>query len=39
VARFEREARNRLGEVVFAEAVRERTQTDWPGLVEVTLGS
>jgi hypothetical protein len=39
VARIEREARNRLGEVKFAEAVREGTRSDWSELVEVTLAS
>jgi hypothetical protein len=39
VARIEREARNRLGEATFAEAVREGTQTNWSEPVEVTLTS
>jgi len=37
--RIEREARNRLGDTGFAEAVRAGTQTGWTELVEVTLAS
>jgi len=39
VARIERDARHRLGESRFAEAVQEGTQTGWSELVEVTLAS
>jgi hypothetical protein len=38
-ARIERTARSRLGEVGFAEAAREGTQTGWRELVAVTLAS
>ncbi|GAA1980451.1 BTAD domain-containing putative transcriptional regulator [Catenulispora subtropica] len=37
VARIEAEARNRLGDAEYAEAVREGAAADRPGLVEVTL--
>ncbi|KUN33024.1 SARP family transcriptional regulator [Streptomyces longwoodensis] len=36
-ARVERDARDRLGEARYAEAVREGARTPWPELVEVTL--
>jgi predicted ATPase/DNA-binding SARP family transcriptional activator len=39
VARIERTARNRLGDVAFAAAVRQGTQASWSELVEVTLAS
>jgi predicted ATPase len=38
-ARIEQAARRCLGDARFAEAVREGTQTSWPELVTVTLGS
>lgn len=37
VARIERTARSRLGDVRFAEAAREGSQAGWSQLVEVTL--
>ncbi|NUR32009.1 MAG: AfsR/SARP family transcriptional regulator, partial [Catenulispora sp.] len=37
VARVEREARDRLGDARYAEAVREGTEADWTKLAEVTL--
>ncbi|MGK5672497.1 BTAD domain-containing putative transcriptional regulator [Micromonospora sp. URMC 106] len=37
VARIERTARSRLGDVEFAEAAREGAETDWSRLVAVTL--
>jgi hypothetical protein len=37
VARIERQARDRLGDAEYAEAVEEGTRADWPRLVEVTL--
>ncbi|OLE20798.1 MAG: AfsR family transcriptional regulator [Catenulispora sp. 13_1_20CM_3_70_7] len=39
VARIELEARERLGEERFAEAVREGAEKGWPESVEVTLAS
>jgi tetratricopeptide (TPR) repeat protein len=39
VARIEREARNRLGDKEFAEAVAEGTRTELPELAQVTLAS
>ena len=39
VARIELEARRRLGDAKFAEAVREGELTSWPELVEITLAS
>ena len=39
VARIEREARRRLGDVKFAEAALEGAETSWSHLVEVTLAS
>ena len=39
VARIEREARNRLGDKEFAEAVLEGTRTDLSELTQVTLAS
>ncbi|WP_329956256.1 BTAD domain-containing putative transcriptional regulator [Catenulispora pinistramenti] len=38
-ARIEREARNRLGDVEFTEAVRQGGRTDWSELTQVTLAS
>jgi tetratricopeptide (TPR) repeat protein len=39
MARIERTARSRLGDVGFAEAAREGTETSWSELVAVTLAS
>jgi predicted ATPase len=39
VARIEQTARHRLGDVRFADAAREGTQTSWSELVTVTLAS
>jgi predicted ATPase/DNA-binding SARP family transcriptional activator len=39
VARIEQAVRRRLGDVRFAEAAREGTETGWPELVAVTLAS
>ncbi|WP_194925419.1 BTAD domain-containing putative transcriptional regulator [Catenulispora pinisilvae] len=38
-ARIEREARNRLGDMEFTEAVRQGSRTDWSELTQVTLAS
>ncbi|MBJ7902862.1 winged helix-turn-helix domain-containing protein [Streptomyces sp. DSM 110735] len=37
--RIEREARDRLGDARYAEAVREGTRTDWPRLTEAVLAA
>jgi predicted ATPase len=39
MTRLEQAVRDRLGEVGFAEAAQEGTETDWNALVEVTLAS
>jgi predicted ATPase/DNA-binding SARP family transcriptional activator len=39
VARIERETRDRLGDVEFAEAAREGAEADWSHLIAITLAS
>ncbi|WP_239108565.1 BTAD domain-containing putative transcriptional regulator [Microbispora siamensis] len=39
VSRIAAEARNRLGETVFAEAIRDGRRRDWRELAEITLAS
>ncbi|WP_256862796.1 hypothetical protein [Microbispora sp. GKU 823] len=39
VSRIAAEARNRLGEAVFAEAIRDGRRRDWRELAEITLAS